>query len=185
MITSSPLNMPWLFFFFTFSSFANVFFFFLFRFVFFQIAVYDITIAYKHQNPTFMDNVFGVDPSEVHIHVRRIPIKDIPVSESESAAWLMDVFQLKDQLLSNFETEGHFPNEGTQDELSTLKCLVNYTVVISLTTIFIYLTFFSSIWYKVYVGLACACLAYVTYFNIHPRPDEGFTSTMLSCKKAN
>jgi lysocardiolipin and lysophospholipid acyltransferase len=47
-----------------------------------------------------MDNVFGVDPSEVHIHVRRISVDEIPASDSEAADWLMNAFQLKDQLLS-------------------------------------------------------------------------------------
>ncbi|KAK1555443.1 hypothetical protein Q3G72_026485 [Acer saccharum] len=87
-------------------------------------AVYDVTIAYKNQCPSFLDNVFGVDPSEVHIHIRRTPVKDIPVSDPEAAAWLIDAFQLKDQLLSDFKTEGGFPNQDTEEELSTLKCLV-------------------------------------------------------------
>ncbi|KAK4859403.1 hypothetical protein QYF36_004844 [Acer negundo] len=89
-------------------------------------AVYDVTIAYKNQCPSFLDNVFGVDPSEVHIHIRRTPVKDIPVSDPEAAAWLIDAFQLKDQLLSNFKTEGGFPNQGTEEELSTLKCLARF-----------------------------------------------------------
>ncbi|KAL0376131.1 UNVERIFIED_CONTAM: putative 1-acyl-sn-glycerol-3-phosphate acyltransferase 5 [Sesamum calycinum] len=29
-------------------------------------AVYDITIGYQHRCPSFLDNAFGVDPSEVH-----------------------------------------------------------------------------------------------------------------------
>ncbi|KAJ6940065.1 1-acyl-sn-glycerol-3-phosphate acyltransferase 4 isoform X1 [Populus alba x Populus x berolinensis] len=133
-------------------------------------AVYDVSIAYKHQLPTFLDNVFGTDPSEVHIHVRRIPAREIPASDSEAATWLMDRFQLKDRLLSDFKAHGHFPNEGTEQELSTLRCLVNFTVVISLTALFIYLTFFSSIWFKTYVSLACACLASATHFNFRPLP---------------
>ncbi|KAF2315934.1 hypothetical protein GH714_040729 [Hevea brasiliensis] len=91
-------------------------------------SIYDLSIAYKHQCPTFLDNVFGVDPAEVHIHIRRIPVKDIPDSDSEAASWLMNTFQLKDQLLSDFETHGHFPNEGTEGELSTLKCMANFTM---------------------------------------------------------
>ncbi|XP_075647342.1 putative 1-acyl-sn-glycerol-3-phosphate acyltransferase 4 isoform X4 [Castanea sativa] len=87
-------------------------------------AVYDVTIAYKHQCPTFLDNAFGVDPSEVHIHIRRFPVEKIPVSDSEAADWLMDAFQLKDQLLSDFKAQGHFPNQGTEEELSSLKCLI-------------------------------------------------------------
>ncbi|KAK8624831.1 hypothetical protein V6N13_089717 [Hibiscus sabdariffa] len=80
-------------------------------------AVYDVTIGYKHRCPSFLDNVFGVDPSEVHIHIRRITLDDIPMSEREGAAWLMDVFQLKDRLLSNFKSE------VIRHKQSTNRCL--------------------------------------------------------------
>lgn len=146
-------------------------------------AVYDVTIAYKHQCPSFLDNAFGVDPSEVHIHIRRFPVEKIPASDSEAADWLMDAFQLKDQLLSDFKAQGHFPNQGTEEELSTLKCLVNFTVVISLTVYFTYLTFFSSIWFKIYVGLSCAYLSFATYFKIQPWPVLGFLRAMFYSKK--
>ncbi|OVA04561.1 Phospholipid/glycerol acyltransferase [Macleaya cordata] len=86
-------------------------------------AVYDVTICYKHRCPSLMDNVFGVDPSEVHIHVRRIPLNEIPTSEDETAAWLMKTFQLKDHLLSDFRAEGHFPRQGTEGDLPMWKCL--------------------------------------------------------------
>ncbi|KVI06582.1 probable 1-acyl-sn-glycerol-3-phosphate acyltransferase 4 [Cynara cardunculus var. scolymus] len=133
-------------------------------------AVYDVTIAYKNRCPTFTDNVFGVEPSEVHVHVRRIPLKDIPASESECNTWLLDAFQLKDQLLSDFIAQGHFPNQGTEGDLSTLGCLVNCTAVIAITSIFTYLSFFSSLWFKVYIVLSCAYLACATAFNFRPSP---------------
>lgn len=137
------------------------------------MAVYDVTIAYKNQCPSFSDNVFGVDPSEVHMHVRRIPIGEVPASESDAASWLVDAFHLKDQLLSDFIVNGHFPQEGTEEELSTVKCLVNCAVVISFTCLFTFLTFWSSIWFKVYVVLACVFLSCATYFNIRPSPFCG------------
>ncbi|CAI0425476.1 unnamed protein product [Linum tenue] len=146
-------------------------------------AVYDLTIAYKHQCPTFLDNAFGVDPSEVHIHVRRIPMENIPTTEDEASAWLVETFKLKDQLLSDFQTEGHFPGEGTEKELSTLKCLVNFLVVISLTAMFTYLTFFRSIWFKAYVSLSCAYLASATYLNFRPTPIFDSVQTMFTAKR--
>ncbi|GAV80661.1 Acyltransferase domain-containing protein [Cephalotus follicularis] len=145
-------------------------------------AVYDVSIAYKNQCPFFLDNVFGVDPSEVHIHVRRIPVEDIPESDTEVAAWLMETFKLKDHLLSDFKVQGHFPNEGMEKELPTLICSVNFIVVISLTALFSYLTF-SSVWFRIYVGLACTYLATVTYFNIRPVPILGFVQAMFNCQK--
>lgn len=86
-------------------------------------AVYDITIAYKPDCPSFLDNAFGVNPSEVHIHVERIPVEKIPVSEKEASSWLIDRFHAKDKLLSDFTADGYFPNQGTEGELSTTKCL--------------------------------------------------------------
>ncbi|KAK0582564.1 hypothetical protein LWI29_027115 [Acer saccharum] len=137
-------------------------------------AVYDVTIGYKHRCPTFLDNAFGVDPSEVHIHVRRIPIDDIPTSDEEVAAWLMNTFRFKDHLLSDFYSQGHFPHPGSEPELSTAKCLINFVAVIALIGTFTFFTFFSSIWFKIYVSLSCAYLTSATYFNVRPVPVLGF-----------
>ncbi|XP_052201293.1 probable 1-acyl-sn-glycerol-3-phosphate acyltransferase 4 [Diospyros lotus] len=146
-------------------------------------AVYDVTIAYKHRCPSFMDNLFGLDPSEVHIHVQRVPIKKMPESENEVAAWLIRIFQHKDQLLSGFIAQGQFPHQGTERELSTSTCLVNFMVVVALSAIFFHLTFCSSIWFKVYIGFACAYLASVTYFNFRPLSARGFVE-MLNREKS-
>lgn len=133
-------------------------------------AVYDITIGYRHRCPTFLDNVFGVDPSEVHIHVRRVPLSDIPTSEDQVASWLINAFSLKDQMLSDFYSKGHFPREGIEGGLFTMKCLVNIVLVMILTGTCTFLTFFSSIWFKIYVSLVCAYMASATYFHIRPSP---------------
>ncbi|XXG81326.1 hypothetical protein AAC387_Pa09g1990 [Persea americana] len=147
-------------------------------------AVYDVTIAYKHRCPFFMDNVFGIDPSEVHIHVRRILLNEIPESEDEAAAWLTETFRLKDQLLSDFYTVGHFPHQGTEGELSTVMGLVNFTLIITLTSICTFLTIFSSVWFKVYVALSCVYLSSATYFNIRPSPILGTVKALGFSKKS-
>ncbi|KAF9620242.1 hypothetical protein IFM89_010977 [Coptis chinensis] len=144
-----------------------------------RMLVYDVTIGYKHRCPSFMDNVFGVDPSEVHIHVQRYPLDEIPISETEVAAWLVDRFRVKDQKLSDFVAQGHFPNQGAEEELSTQMCIVNFAAVIAFTGTCTYLTFFSSFWFRIYVALSCAYLATATYFNIRPVPIVGF---VLNCR---
>lgn len=133
-------------------------------------AVYDITIGYKNRCPTFLDNAFGVAPSEVHIHVRRIVINDIPNSEEMIGSWLMDTFMKKDQLLSDFNSRGCFPHQGTEGGIPGISCLVNAVGVIILTFACILVTFFSSVWFKVYISLVCAYLGSATYFNIRPGP---------------
>ncbi|KAG7020532.1 putative 1-acyl-sn-glycerol-3-phosphate acyltransferase 4, partial [Cucurbita argyrosperma subsp. argyrosperma] len=145
-------------------------------------AVYDMTIAYKHQCPTFLDNVFGLGPSEVHIHVRRIPVDEIVASDEGATAWLTDKFKLKDHLLSDFIANGCFPEPRVQEQLSAFKCSMNFLLVISLTAIFAYLTFYS-FWSKVYVALSCIYLASVTYLRVQPEHDLGSLISMFVGKK--
>ncbi|CAH8258203.1 unnamed protein product [Arabidopsis lyrata] len=133
-------------------------------------AVYDLTIAYKPRCPSFMDNVFGTDPSEVHIHVRRVLLKEIPANEAESSAWLMDSFQLKDKLLSDFNAQGQFPSQRPEEELSVLKCIATFAGVISLTVLFIYLTLYSHSCFKVYACLSGTYLTFATYYKFRPSP---------------
>ncbi|PKA49615.1 putative 1-acyl-sn-glycerol-3-phosphate acyltransferase 4 [Apostasia shenzhenica] len=121
-------------------------------------AVYDITIAYKHSCPTFLDNAFGVDPAEVHIHVRRILPHEIPDSEEDVAAWLMDRFKTKDRLLSDFTEQGFFPCEGTEEELSTFSCVA-------------------------YVLVSGVYLSYVTYFDVQPTATLGCLKALFCSKK--
>ncbi|XP_016163182.1 probable 1-acyl-sn-glycerol-3-phosphate acyltransferase 4 [Arachis ipaensis] len=146
-------------------------------------AVYDVTIAYKNQCPTFLDNVFGVDPSEVHLHVLRIPVDGIPACETEAASWLMNAFQKKDQLLSDFKVHGHFPNQINEKQLSTSKCIVTYTLVVAFTALFTYFTFFSHILFKLYVGLSCAYLAISTRYDFQLMPFTFYVNALFNSKK--
>ncbi|XP_073292701.1 probable 1-acyl-sn-glycerol-3-phosphate acyltransferase 5 isoform X2 [Primulina huaijiensis] len=132
-------------------------------------AVYDITIGYRHRCPSFLDNIFGVDPAEVHIHVNRVSLSEIPTSEIEVSSWLMNMFSLKDKMLSDFYRKGHFPREGSEQELSQIKCAVNFIFVMILTGTCTFFTFFS-IWFRIYVSLVCAYMASATCFNLRPTP---------------
>lgn len=137
--------------------------------MFLSYAVYDVTIGYRHNCPSFMDNAYGIDPSEVHVHVQRISLSEIPTSEDELSSWLMNRFSLKDQMLSDFY-KGRFPREGMEAGLSTVKCILNFVFVMILTVTCMYLTFFSFIWFKIYVYLVCAYMATATYFSFRPSP---------------
>ncbi|XP_050886765.1 probable 1-acyl-sn-glycerol-3-phosphate acyltransferase 4 isoform X1 [Lathyrus oleraceus] len=146
-------------------------------------AVYDVTIAYKNQCPSFLDNVFGLDPSEVHMHIRRIPVVEIPVSETKAASWLMNAFQIKDQLLSDFKIQGHFPNQLNEEGISTFKCLLTLILIVSFTALFTYFTFFSHIGFKLYVGLSCAYLSIATRFKIQLSPLTDYVHAFYNNKK--
>lgn len=145
-------------------------------------AVYDLTIGYKYRCPLFMDNAFGVDPSEVHIHVRRFLPEEIPKVENDAASWLTERFRLKDQLLSNFAIQGYFPQQGCGGDFPLLHCSLKVATTLSFTFCCIYLTF-TSAWFRSYIILSCACLASATYFNILAQPIYGYVKSILFGKK--
>ncbi|XP_047315799.1 probable 1-acyl-sn-glycerol-3-phosphate acyltransferase 5 isoform X1 [Impatiens glandulifera] len=133
-------------------------------------AVYDLTIGYKNRCPSFLDNAFGVEPAEVHIHVRRIPVNEIPISEDDTGSWLVNTFSLKDRMLTDFYSQGYFSHDAKELHLSTATCLLNCLIVLVFTGIGTYFTFFSSVWFRIYVLLVCAYFASATFLHVRPVP---------------
>ncbi len=74
-------------------------------------AVYDVTIGYESEGiPTLWQYAQGLAPS-CRLHVRRHPIEELPQSEADLEAWIVERFQVKDELLEHFYREGVFPDE--------------------------------------------------------------------------
>jgi len=76
-------------------------------------SVYDVTLAYSGWKsfPGPFDMLF-LDPKKkysLHLHVKRIPLKDLPKDPEGLKQWLLESFKGKDKLLEIFEREGHFP----------------------------------------------------------------------------
>lgn len=133
-------------------------------------AVYDLTIGYKDRYPLFMDNAFGTDPKEVHIHVKRTPISDIPLTESEASSWLIKEFSGKDELLSYFYKEGTFPGTEVEGSLSIRTGITKFCIILFFTFGLIWFMSLSSLWIKVYIAASCACLTAATFFDYKPQP---------------
>jgi 1-acyl-sn-glycerol-3-phosphate acyltransferase len=68
-------------------------------------AVYDATIAYEGPAPSLLELFFSVE--RVHIHTRRFT--QWPVSREEKAAWVIQRYVEKDELLKGFKARGAFP----------------------------------------------------------------------------
>ncbi|EFJ37844.1 hypothetical protein SELMODRAFT_437414 [Selaginella moellendorffii] len=131
-------------------------------------AVYDLTIGYKNRCPLFIDNLFGIDPSEVHIHIRRIPVEQIPSDGNGCSSWLYKAYERKDELLSSFIKKGYFsPGGSIEDKLPTSKSLANFTGVAAFTLVLGYLVA-SFLWMKLYIGLSCLYFAIVSHFGWRP-----------------
>ena len=70
-------------------------------------AVYDVTIGYAHAIPTLTDWTKGYVP-EVHLHVRRFPLSELPGDEQGRADWLVERYVAKDELLDGFYLKGEW-----------------------------------------------------------------------------
>ncbi len=73
-------------------------------------AVYDVTIGYVDGVPTLWHYITG-RVQEIHVHVRRFPIDELPKLEAEVKQWLMDRFYEKDALLDRYYRTGSFVAE--------------------------------------------------------------------------
>jgi lysocardiolipin and lysophospholipid acyltransferase len=134
-------------------------------------AVYDLTIGYKDRCPSFTNNLFGTDPAEVHIHINRIHLEDVPESEEELSEWLYKIFLEKDQMLSGFSRNGYFPNSGKIEEtLSTTKCIWNCVAYTVPCLLVLYNVLFVSTWLKVYAAISFVTLIIGTHLGYRPSP---------------
>ncbi|MCU0305771.1 MAG: lysophospholipid acyltransferase family protein [Thermoanaerobaculales bacterium] len=73
-------------------------------------AIYDLTIGYIDGVPSLWQHITG-RVKEIHVHVRRFPVDELPELEAELAQWLRDRFYEKDALLERFYATGTFQAE--------------------------------------------------------------------------
>lgn len=101
--------------------------------------VVDLTIGYPQLEddkrvqkgkirPSVQDLLFGGGKKwNVHVHVRVIPVKEIPEETEAVQEWMMKVFEEKDKLLTHFKQHGHFPGEVYKyKSISMFQVLANF-----------------------------------------------------------
>lgn len=66
-------------------------------------AIYDTELYIEDcgGNVNFL-NLFSCKSYIAHMHIRRIPVNDLPSNENEQKQYLFDVFQKKDEIMHNF-----------------------------------------------------------------------------------
>lgn len=77
-------------------------------------AVYDVTIGYPEGIPLAWFIVQGY-VKEIHLHIQRHPIENLPHSESDLNAWAFEKFREKDRLMAHFLEHRCFPGPSFQD----------------------------------------------------------------------
>ncbi|KAJ2388261.1 hypothetical protein GGI23_006093 [Coemansia sp. RSA 2559] len=86
--------------------------------------LYDLTIGYEGlkkgdipEDEYGLVSMYGkrVYPREVHIHVRRYAVSDIPEDEERFTEWMHRVYVEKDKRMARFYELGHFPHDSSED----------------------------------------------------------------------
>lgn len=76
-----------------------------------------MTIGYIDGVPNLWQFIKG-SVQQIHMHVRRFPVEDLPQIESELRQWLLDRFVEKDRLLEHFYSIGAFPEEPLPTDMA-------------------------------------------------------------------
>lgn len=72
--------------------------------------IYDVTLAYYHDRrgwgaaPSLWEILTGkLDAYQMHAHIERIPIEDVPEDEKGASQWLYATYERKDRLLAHIK----------------------------------------------------------------------------------
>ncbi|KAJ2550925.1 hypothetical protein EV175_003882 [Coemansia sp. RSA 1933] len=86
--------------------------------------LYDLTIGYEGlkkgdipEDEYGLVSMYGkrVYPREVHIHVKRYAVSDIPDDDERFTEWMNRVYVEKDMRMAKFYELGHFPRDSSED----------------------------------------------------------------------
>ncbi|CAI9739852.1 1-acyl-sn-glycerol-3-phosphate acyltransferase epsilon-like [Octopus vulgaris] len=140
-------------------------------------AVYDITIGYSNtvdpntglrQRAPGMQNFLSEKKPEVHIHINRINIEDIPHSDDSFKTWMYNQFKEKDILLSHFYSSHQkgcnmrFPGESLISRLKLRQTLPSLLVCCSLLMISLLTDWGYTVYWHVIVIGSAAGMAWMT-----------------------
>ena len=84
-------------------------------------ALYDVTIAYPFNIPqSEPDLILGNFPREVHFHIKRYPVANLPDSDEELATWCKQRWSEKEDQLRDFYSAGKFHSEISSGKAGTV-----------------------------------------------------------------
>mmetsp|Transcript_23734 Transcript_23734/g.59399 ORF Transcript_23734/g.59399 Transcript_23734/m.59399 type:complete len:333 (+) Transcript_23734:41-1039(+) len=115
--------------------------------------VYDVTLNYSGwgpAGPSITDILVGFDTEKkyaLHVHVKRIPIEEVPDDEASLKQWLLESFAAKDKLLEDFKSTGHFPGPIRQSKLEQAQFVFPF-----------------ALWSGMFVGAVAACATLYSSF---------------------
>ena len=129
--------------------------------------------------PTLAMNLFGTDPAEVHLNVKRYTVDQIPEDESGAATWLHTQFQDKEKLLNRFAVERQFPNPQMFPRIGFFSGLLTLTLFGGSSVYVMWYAVFRATWLLAHIGACATFLMGITYVKWLPLPIFEILNGML------
>ncbi|ORY05523.1 acyltransferase-domain-containing protein [Basidiobolus meristosporus CBS 931.73] len=94
--------------------------------------VYDLTVGYEGLKQDHIPQIeytlksmyfLSKYPRQIHVHVRRFDMNDIPADDTEFSHWIRERWQEKDQLMEHFYKNGCFP---ATDHMKVIDIKMNH-----------------------------------------------------------
>jgi len=79
--------------------------------------IYDLTFGYVGGGYGLFEFLTGPPHKDIHIHISRHQIKDLPSTEEGLAQWCFCQFQIKDRLMQFFKMNNRFPSQQEVESL--------------------------------------------------------------------
>ncbi|KAI0523409.1 hypothetical protein KFK09_005804 [Dendrobium nobile] len=90
-------------------------------------AIYDMTVAIPKDKPSpTMLRILKHQPCQIHVHMKRRPMNEVPETDEAIAQWCRDMFMAKDSLLDKHLAQGTFGEEDYKPIGRPLKSLLGY-----------------------------------------------------------
>lgn len=123
-------------------------------------AIYDMTVAIPKDMPSpTMLRILKHQPCQIHVHMKRRPMNEVPESDEAIAQWCRDMFMAKDSLLDKHLAHGTFGEEDYKPIGRPLKSLLVVISWASLLSIASYRFFIWSTLMSTWKGVAFTILS--------------------------
>ncbi|PKU67777.1 1-acyl-sn-glycerol-3-phosphate acyltransferase PLS1 [Dendrobium catenatum] len=123
-------------------------------------AIYDMTVAIPKDKPSpTMLRILKHQPCQIHVHMKRRPMNEVPETDEAIAQWCRDMFMAKDSLLDKHLAQGTFGEEDYKPIGRPLKSLLVVISWASLLSIASYRFFIWSALMSTWKGVAFTTLS--------------------------
>jgi len=132
-------------------------------------SIHDVTVAYPGKLCYGeLDILRGKFPGEIHVHVTRYNMKDIPIESEQINKWCQDRFEEKEERLKHFYEKGCFENEPVHytDKRTVDKANIVMVTATMFWATFLLLTLYLVVYYTIFRWYALVMMIFYFAVNI-------------------